>query len=62
TGQKDVTVAGGTVNTTGNLTVGNGVTLNVDAASGGGVVIVEGDLDVNGTGSITNAGSVTVGL
>ena len=62
TGQKNVTVAAGTVNTTGALTVGNGVTLNVDAASGGGVVIVEGDLSVNGNGTITNAGTVTVGL
>jgi hypothetical protein len=62
TGQKDVTVAGGTVNTTSSLTVGNGITLNVDGASGGGVVIVEGDLNVNGNGAITNAGTVTVGL
>ena len=52
-------LAGVTVHTTSNLTVSNAITLDVAAT---GVVQVDGDLNVNGTGTITNAGAITVGV
>lgn len=59
TGTKSVlTGAGGTVHTTGNLTVSDLITLDV---AGSGVVQVDGDLNINGSGTITNAGTITVG-
>jgi hypothetical protein len=59
-GTKTVTTgAGGTVHTTSNFTVPSGVTLDVVAS---GVLQVDGDLNVNGTGAVTNAGTITVGV
>jgi hypothetical protein len=58
TGTKQV-LAGVTVHTTSSLTVGTGITLDVAATS---VVQVDGDLTLNGTGNITNAGAITVGV
>jgi hypothetical protein len=51
--------AANTVHTTGNITIGTGLTLDVVST---GVVQVDGDMNVNGTGSITNAGAITVGV
>ena len=60
TGTKSVLAgAANTVHTTSSLTVGNGITLDVAAT---GVVQVDGDLTLNGTGNITNAGAITVGV
>jgi len=59
-GTKTVTTgAGGTVHTTSNFTVPSGVTLDVVAS---GILQVDGDLNVNGTGAVTNAGTITVGV
>lgn len=59
-GTKQVaTGASATVHTTGNLTVADAITLNVVS---GGFLAVDTDLNIEGSGSITNDGEITVGL
>jgi hypothetical protein len=58
-GTKQVaTGAANTVHTIGDLTIGTGITLDVLSS---GVVQVDGDMTINGTGTVTNLGAITVG-